>query len=66
MLKKDFSSDRKVFEEVFDRSTLMVIYRFLNKNLIKSIHGVVKTGKESRVYWGIGADGEELAIKIYL
>lgn len=63
---KDFSSDRAVLEEVFDRSTLMVIYDFLNKGSISEIHGVVKAGKESRVYWGKDAEGNELAIKIYL
>lgn len=66
MLIKDFSSDRAVLEEVFDRSTLMVIYEFLNKGVIDEIHGVVKAGKESRVYWGKDRDGNELAIKVYL
>ena len=66
VLRKDFSSDRAVLEEVFDRSTLMVIYDFLNKGTISEIHGVVKAGKESRVYWGKDKNGNELAIKIYL
>jgi RIO kinase 1 len=66
MKVKDFSSDRAVLEEVFDRSTLMVVYDFLNRGSISEIHGVVKAGKESRVYWGKDAEGNELAIKIYL
>ena len=66
MKVKDFSSDRAVLEEVFDRSTLMIIYDFLNKGTISEIHGVVKAGKESRVYWGKDKQGKELAIKIYL
>jgi len=66
MLVKDFSSERAVMEEVFDRSTLMVIYDFLNKGVIDEIYGVVKAGKESRVYWGKDKQGNELAIKIYL
>jgi RIO kinase 1 len=66
MLIKDFSSERAVLEEVFDRSTLMVIYDFLNKGVIDEIHGVVKAGKESRVYWGKDKQGNELAVKIYL
>lgn len=66
MLIKDFSSERAVLEEVFDRSTLMVIYDFLNKGVIDEIHGVVKAGKESRVYWGKDKQENELAIKIYL
>jgi RIO kinase 1 len=66
MLVKNFSSERAVMEEVFDRSTLMVIYDFLNKGTIDEIYGVVKAGKESRVYWGKDKKGNELAIKIYL
>jgi RIO kinase 1 len=66
MLTKDFSSDRAVLEEVFDRSTLMVVYDFMNKGVINEIHGVVRAGKESRVYWGKDREGKELAIKIYL
>jgi len=66
MLIKDFSSERAVMEEVFDRSTLMTIYNFLNNQTIDEIHGVVKSGKEARIYWGKAPDEKELAIKIYL
>jgi RIO kinase 1 len=66
MLTKDFSSDRAVLEEVFDRSTLMVVYELMNKGTINEIHGVIRAGKESRVYWGKTKEGIELAIKIYL
>ncbi len=66
MLRKDVSSERAVLEEVFDRSTLMTIYEFLNRGPIDEIYGVVKAGKEARVYWGRDPEGMELAIKIYL
>jgi RIO kinase 1 len=66
MLVHDRSSERAVLEEVFDESTLMVIYHFLNKGTISEIYGVVKSGKESRVYWGKDKQGNELAIKVYL
>lgn len=66
LMKEKRSEEYEVLEEVFDRSTLMVIYDFLNKGVINEIYGVVKAGKESRVYWGKGAEGKELAIKIYL
>jgi len=65
-MKEKRSEEYEVLEEVFDRSTLMVIYDFLNKGVIDEIHGVVKAGKESRVYWGKDKQGNELAIKIYL
>lgn len=66
MLIKDRSSERAVLEEVFDQSTLMTIYGFLNKGTIDSIFGVVNAGKEARIYWGKDSGGNELAIKIYL
>jgi RIO kinase 1 len=66
LMKEKRSEEYEALEEVFDRSTLMVIYDFLNKGMISEIHGVVKAGKESRVYWGKGKQGNELAIKIYL
>jgi len=66
MLIKDRSSERAVMEEVFDRSTLMTVYDFLNRGTIAEIYGAVKSGKESRIYWGKDQKGRELAIKIYL
>ena len=66
LMKEKRSEEYEVLEEVFDRSTLMLIYDFLNKGTINEIHGVVRAGKESRVYWGKDKEGKELAIKIYL
>lgn len=66
MLRKHRSEERMVLEEVFDRSTLMTIYEFMNKGEIGDIFGAVKAGKESRLYWGKTPNEEEIAIKIYL
>jgi len=66
LMKEKRSEEYEVLEEVFDRSTLMVIYDFLNSGVIDRIYGVVKAGKEARVYWGKNKEGKELAIKIYL
>jgi RIO kinase 1 len=66
LMKEKRSEEYEVLEEVFDRSTLMVIYELMNKGTINEIHGVIRAGKESRVYWGKTKEGKELAIKIYL
>ena len=66
LMREKRSEEYEVLEEVFDRSTLMVIYDFMNKGIIDEIFGTVKAGKESRIYWGKDKDGNELAIKIYL
>ncbi|MCW4035212.1 MAG: serine protein kinase RIO [Candidatus Bathyarchaeota archaeon] len=66
LMKNKRSEDYQVIEEVFDRSTLMVIYDFMNKGVIDEIFGVVNAGKEARIYYGKDREGNELAIKIYL
>ena len=66
LMREKRSEEYEVLEEVFDRSTLMVIYDFMNKGVIDEIFGTVKAGKESRIYWGKDKTGNELAIKIYL
>ena len=66
MLNRDFSSERATLEEVFDQSTLMVIYRFMNSGVLYEVNGVISSGKEARVYWGKNKEGKDLAVKIYL
>lgn len=66
LMKEKRSEEYEVLEEVFDRSTLMVIYDFMNDGTISEIHGVVSAGKESRVYWAKDSEGKDLAVKIYL
>jgi RIO kinase 1 len=66
ILIKDRSSDRAVFEEVFDKSTLMTLYNLLNHGVVDKIFGVVKSGKESRIYRGVDSEGQDIALKIYL
>lgn len=66
LMKEKRSEELEALEEVFDRSTLMVVYGFLNAGVLSDIFGVVSAGKESRVYWGKDADGKELAVKIFL
>ncbi len=66
LMKEKRSEEYQALEEVFDRSTLMTIYDFLNKGVIDQIFGAVKAGKESKLYWGKDKDGNTLAIKIFL
>ena len=58
--------ERSVFEEVFDRRTLMVLYDLANADAFSYLNGVISSGKEARVYWGVKADGTDVAVKIYL
>ncbi len=66
LMREKRSEEYEVLEEVFDRSTLMTIYDFLNKGTIDQIFGSVKAGKESKLYWGKDKTGKPIAIKIFL
>lgn len=66
LMKEKRSEEMEALEEVFDKSTLMVIYRMLNVGDLKKIFGVVRAGKEARIYWGIGRRRRDLAVKVYL
>jgi len=66
LMREKRSEEYEVLEEVFDRSTLMTIYDFLNKGTIDQIFGSVKAGKESKLYWGKDKNGKPIAIKIFL
>ena len=58
--------ERSVFEEVFDRRTLMKLYDLANRKAFSYLNGVVSSGKEARVYWGVREDKSSVAVKIYL
>ena len=60
------SEDLETLEEVFDRRTIMTLVRILNAGTLKEITGVIKAGKESRVYHGLDSSGKEVAVKIFL
>jgi len=60
------SEEYEVLEEVFDKPTLMTIYHFMNTGAVRKMSGIVNSGKESRIYHGVGVNKQELALKIYL
>jgi RIO kinase 1 len=66
LMRDKRSEDLDSLEEVFDKSTLMIVYRMLNRGYLQNINGVVRAGKESRLYWGIGRKNKTVAIKIFL
>jgi RIO kinase 1 len=65
-MREKRSEEMESLEEVFDRSTLMIVYRMLNRGYIKRVFGVVRSGKESRIYWGLGKRNKAVALKIFL
>ena len=65
LFKDKNKEEFRVIEEVFDRLTLKGMLKLFNKGTIDTLHGVVKTGKEARVYYATDKEGKELAVKIY-
>src|SRR3972149_7911472 len=61
-----WSEDTESLEEVFDRRTIMTVLKMLNTRKLGEIHGVAKSGKESRVYHGKDSNGGDVAVKIFL
>jgi RIO kinase 1 len=66
LMRDKRSEELEALEQVFDKSTLMVIYHMLDTGKLSKISGAVRSGKEAKVYWGIGPKKNEIAIKIYL
>lgn len=66
LMREKRSEELEALEQVFDKSTLMVIYHMLDTGKLSRISGVVRSGKEARIYWALGPKKNEIAVKIYL
>jgi len=44
----------------------MILYDLSNQEQFSYLNGVISSGKEARVYWGVKSDGRDVAVKIYL
>ena len=64
-LRRD-SDERKTVEEVFDNATNFALSELISRGELAYLNGVVNSGKEARVYWGVASDGSPRAVKIYL
>lgn len=57
--------DRKTLDEVFDKQTLLVLYKFISNGFIETLDYPISTGKEGNVFHATNPQGEPLAVKIY-
>jgi RIO kinase 1 len=61
------SEDYRVFDDVFNLPTLMVLNDMINHNVLGYIKGPLASGKESKVYLALDANHQKfLSVKIYL
>lgn len=63
-LEKD-SEIYKIMARVFDTSTLLTIYRLINRGVFDVFYGNISAGKEANVYCALDKNGNYVAAKIY-
>lgn len=63
--KERSSEDRKVIDQVFDKDTLMAIYKLMTDGIIDTVEFPISTGKEGSVFLSTRPDGGYAALKIY-
>ena len=56
--------DRRVFDQVFDQSTLLSIYKLMRKGVIDTVEFPIARGKEAHVFYATSIDGPR-AVKIF-
>lgn len=56
---------RKTEAEVFDRPTMLTLYRLISRNTIETLDYPVSTGKEANVFHATDSKGKSLAVKIF-
>ena len=64
--KKDKSDeDRKVIDEVFNKETLLAVYKLMKEGVIETIEFTIATGKEGNVFLATTPGKGFIAIKIF-
>ncbi len=56
--------DRRVFDQVFDQSTLLSIYKLMRQGVIDTVEFPIASGKEAHVFYATSIDGPR-AVKIF-
>jgi RIO kinase 1 len=56
----------KVINEVLDKPTVFALYDLIKSKILLYVNGVVKAGKESVLFWAVGENKADLALKVYL
>ena len=57
--------DRRTFDQVFDRLTLMSLYKMMNSGVLDTLDFPIARGKEAHVFHGTDPDGQSVAVKIF-
>ena len=63
--RKREDEDRKTLDEVFDRQTLLILYKYISNGYVETIDYPISTGKEANVFHATTPQGGPLAVKIF-
>ena len=63
--RKKGDEDRKTLDEVFDKQTLLVLYKFISNGYLETIDYPISTGKEANVFHATTPQGTAIAVKIF-
>ena len=63
--RKRSDEDRKTMDEVFDKPTLLVLYKFISNGFLETLDYPISTGKEANVFHATTPQGGSLAVKIF-
>jgi RIO kinase 1 len=64
--KKDKSTeDRKVIDEVFDKETLLAVYKLMKEGIVDTVEFSISTGKEGNVFLATTPEGNFIVLKIF-
>ncbi|MEW5937546.1 MAG: serine protein kinase RIO [Candidatus Thermoplasmatota archaeon] len=64
-IKDKDEEERKTYDEVFDKQTLLALYDLMSSGLIETVDFPISTGKEGNVFRATGKSSRLLAVKIY-
>ena len=56
----------KTVNEALDKSAVMTIYGMIKSGIISYVNGIVSAGKESVVFWAVGDNSSDIALKVHL
>ncbi|HUR69648.1 MAG TPA: serine protein kinase RIO [Candidatus Thermoplasmatota archaeon] len=63
--RRKSDEDRKTLDEVFDKNTLLILFKFISNGYIETLDYPISTGKEGNVFHATTPQGESVAVKIY-
>ena len=56
----------KTVNEALDKQAVMTIYDMIKSGILSYVNGIVSAGKESVVFWAVGGNDLDIALKVHL